>query len=129
MPIDTSTVIPFQRPSWVVPETSHQRKYQLDASLRTGLRWLGLKSVSGVRAVLCSVLFVILLWLRWPLMRVCRVLSGASVLTLPLLWLGLPDAAPFKTEMLLTLAGVGMCATALIWGYDRVLMCLSPGWA
>lgn len=122
MPIDTCTVIPFQRPSRIVPETSHQRKHAPDASLRAGLRWGGLKSVALVRSVLCRVLFVILLWLRWPLMRVCRVLSGASVLTLPLLWLGLPDAAPFKTEMLLTLAGVGMCATALIWGYDRVLM-------
>jgi hypothetical protein len=44
-----------------------------------------------------------------------------------LLWLGMPEAAPLKSEMLMTLSGVGLGATALIWGYDRVLMRLSPG--
>jgi hypothetical protein len=122
MPTDFSTVIPFDRASQAARKRPCEQPRKQDASLGARLRWVGLKSVAVVRAVLCRVLFVILLWLRWPLMRVCRVLSGASVLTLPLLWLGLPDGAPFKTEMLLTIAGVGMCATALIWGYDRALM-------
>lgn len=127
MPTDFSTVIPFDRASQAARARPCEQPRKQDASCSGWLKRVGLKIVHLVLAVICSVLFVALVWLRGPLQLVCRFVAGASLLTLPLLWLGMPEAAPLKSEMLLTLVGVGLGTTALIWAYDRVLMRLSPG--
>lgn len=127
MPTDFSTVIPFQRPDQAVADTFPQHDGTPRVSSHAWLRRAGLHSVHLTLVTLRSLLFVALLWLRGPLQLVCRCVSGASLLAFFLLWLGLPHTEPLKTEMLVTLSSVGLMATALMWGYDRMVMRLAPG--
>jgi hypothetical protein len=127
MPADFSNVILFDRPLQAARESPCELPRKQDVSCGGWLLRAGLKIVRLLLAAVCGVLFVALMWLRWPLQLVCRFVAGASLLTIPLLWLGMPEAAPLKSEMLMTLIGVGLGTTALIWGYDRVLMRLLPG--
>jgi hypothetical protein len=87
MPTDFSNVIRFDRPLQAAREHPSEQPRKQAVSCISWLLRAGLKIVHLLLPAVCGVLFVALMWLRWPRMRVCRVLSGASVLTLPLLWL------------------------------------------
>lgn len=69
-------------------------------------------------------MFLILWWLRGPVRFLLGLASFASLITLPIMWLGLDSAN--KTHIMLSVAGVGLGASALMWFYDALLMRLVP---
>lgn len=79
---------------------------------------------TGALAAVLYLVFLILWWLRGPMRFLLGLVSFASLITLPIMWLGLDSAN--KTSVMLSVAGVGLGASALMWFYDALLMRLAP---
>jgi hypothetical protein len=84
------------------------------------------KSLRLIATACFSVVFLVLWWLRRPVRAIFEFLAGASLLALPLIWIGLSEDEPSKTQMLLSVAGLGLGSTALLWLYDSLLLRLAP---
>jgi hypothetical protein len=66
--------------------------------------------------------FLVLYWLRLPVLFVCGLVSFPMLLAWIFAWYAFPD----KTEMVWGFAIVSFVAFAVSWVYDFVLMALSP---
>jgi hypothetical protein len=84
------------------------------ATVTTVLKWMWL--------IVRVPLFLVLYWLRMPVMLVCNFIS------VPLLfaWLFAWYAFPEKTVMVWGFATLSLAAFVVMWLYDIVLMLLSP---
>ena len=67
-------------------------------------------------------LFLVLYWLRIPVMLICNVISIPALFAFLFSWYAFPD----KTRMIVALAAVSFTAFVILWAYDYVLMLLSP---
>lgn len=67
-------------------------------------------------------LFLVLYWLRLPVMFICSLIS----VPLLLLWLFSLYAFPDKTDMIWLFGIASFAAFIIMWIYDLVLMALSP---
>jgi hypothetical protein len=67
-------------------------------------------------------LFLVLYWLRLPVMLVCNLISGPLLLAWLFAWYAFPE----KTVMVWSFATMSFAAFAVMWLYDLVLMLLSP---
>lgn len=79
---------------------------------------------TGTLTAVLYFVFLILWWLRGPIRFLLGLISFASLVTLPIMWLGLD--LDNKTGIILSVAGVGFGASALMWFYDALLMRLAP---
>jgi hypothetical protein len=84
------------------------------ATVTTVLKWMWL--------IVRVPLFLVLYWLRMPVILVCNFIS------VPLLfaWLFAWYAFPEKTAMVWGFAALSLAAFVVMWLYDIVLMLLSP---
>ena len=67
-------------------------------------------------------LFLVLYWLRLPVMMVCNLVSIPTLFAFLFSWYAFPD----KTRMIVAFATVSFTAFVVLWAYDYVLMRLSP---
>ena len=83
-------------------------------------------TVKGVFAFLWMLvrlpLFLILYWLRFPVVLLCSVISFPLLLAFGFVWFAFPD----KTNMLWGFGIASFSAFVVMWIYDFVLMALSP---
>lgn len=93
----------------------------------------GLKAAAPSRATLRGVLgfawmlvrlplFLVLYWLRLPVMLVCNFVSIPALAAFLFAWYAWPD----KTRMVVAFGVVSFIAFVVLWTYDYVLMALSP---
>lgn len=93
----------------------------------------GLKAAAPSRATLRGVLgfawmlvrlplFLVLYWLRLPVMLVCNFVSIPALAAFLFAWYAWPD----KTRMVVAFGVVSFVAFVVLWTYDYVLMALSP---
>lgn len=78
----------------------------------------------AILGVVRYVAFLVLFWLRGPLRFVLGLVSGLTLLAAPIMWLGLNT--PNKVELVVSVAGAGFAAFAVLWFYDMLLLRLSP---
>lgn len=83
--------------------------------------WAVKVAVMGALQILRYLLFVVLLWLRFPVKLVCSMISGLAFVGSLLLWLLYEDYS-----MLPGFVMIGMTAAFLAWAYDVLLCLLSP---
>lgn len=67
-------------------------------------------------------LFLVLYWLRLPVMLVCNFVSIPTLFLFLFAWIAFPD----KTRMVVAFGVVSFVAFVVLWTYDYVLMLLSP---
>ena len=67
-------------------------------------------------------LFLVLYWLRLPVMLVCNFVSIPMLFLFLFSWYAFPD----KTHMVVAFGVVSFGAFVILWTYDYVLMLLSP---
>lgn len=67
-------------------------------------------------------LFLLLYWLRLPVILVCNLVSVPTLAAFLFAWYAWPD----KTHMVAALGVVSFVAFVVLWTYDVVLMALSP---
>jgi hypothetical protein len=67
-------------------------------------------------------LFLVLYWLRLPVMLVCNLISIPALAAFFFAWYAFPE----RTNMVIAFAVVSFGAFAVLWIYDFVLMALSP---
>lgn len=67
-------------------------------------------------------LFLVLYWLRLPVMLVCNFVSIPALFAFLFSWYAFPD----KTRMVVAFGVVSFAAFVVLWAYDYVLMRLSP---
>ncbi|EDM2856828.1 hypothetical protein ACEF57_23860 [Salmonella enterica subsp. enterica serovar Dublin] len=101
-------------------ERGHAKRARLSAGAKQAATTIG----TGALATVLYLVFLILWWLRGPVRFLLGLASFASLITLPIMWLGLDSAN--KTHIMLSVAGVGLGASALMWFYDALLMRLAP---
>ncbi|EEF7217812.1 hypothetical protein GQ227_004913 [Salmonella enterica] len=101
-------------------ERGHAKRARLSAGAKQAAATIG----TGALATVLYLVFLILWWLRGPVRFLLGLASFASLITLPIMWLGLDSAN--KTHIMLSVAGVGLGASALMWFYDALLMRLAP---
>jgi hypothetical protein len=73
-------------------------------------------------AVLQVPLFLVLYWLRLPVMLLCQLVSVPMLFAFLFTLYAFPD----KTPMVVGFGVVSFVAFAVLWTYDLVLMALSP---
>ncbi|EFN4685922.1 TPA: hypothetical protein ACNBWM_004496 [Escherichia coli] len=103
---------------------ANERREAKRARLSAGAKRAAAMIGTGALATVLYVVFLVLWWLRGPVRFVLGLASVAALITLPIMWLGLDS--PNKTGIMLSLAGVGLGASALMWFYDTLLMKLAP---
>ncbi|EBP5855025.1 hypothetical protein ZL74_24295 [Salmonella enterica] len=101
-------------------ERGHAKRARLSAGAKQAAATIG----TGALATVLYLVFLILWWLRGPVRFLLGLASFASLITLPIMWLGLDSAN--KTHIMLSVTGVGLGASALMWFYDALLMRLAP---
>lgn len=69
-----------------------------------------------------AALFLVLLWLRVPVVLVCEFISIPMMFCWLFAWYAFPD----KKLMIWAFAGTSFAAFAVMWFYDVLLMALSP---
>lgn len=131
MDTNRSNVIPFGKPVRRVAEAAEratqeasERRQAKRARLSAGAKRAAATIGTGTLATLIYVVFLVLWWLRGPVRFLLGLLSGASIITLPIMWLGLD--APWKTNAMLAVAAVGFGSAVVMWFYDALLLRLSP---
>ena len=67
-------------------------------------------------------IFLVMYWLRLPVMFVCNLVSVPMLLAWLFSWYAFPD----KTNMVWGFATMSFCAFFLGWVYDFVLMAIAP---
>ncbi|EJW5843922.1 hypothetical protein OCK05_004386 [Salmonella enterica subsp. enterica serovar Kentucky] len=101
-------------------ERGQAKRARLSAGAKRAAATVG----TGALATVLYLVFLVLWWLRGPVRLLLGLASFASLITLPIMWLGLDTAN--KTSIMLSVAGVGLGASALMWFYDALLMKLAP---
>ena len=96
----------------------HLRRTELGASSRSRLSSLLAFAWMLVRIPL----FLVLYWVRLPIMLVCNVVSIPTLFAFLFSWYAFQD----KTRMIAAFAAVSFTAFVVLWVYDYVLMLLSP---
>ncbi|EIJ6113755.1 hypothetical protein LJJ21_004715 [Salmonella enterica] len=131
MNMNRSNVIPFGKPvrraAEAVEHATHEageRRRLKRARMRDGAKRAAAAIGTSTLATLIYVLFLVLWWLRGPVRFLLGLASGASLITLPIMWLGLD--APWKTNAMLAVAAVGFGSAVFMWFYDALLLRLSP---
>jgi len=66
--------------------------------------------------------FLVLYWLRFPVMFLCNIISIPMMLAWLFAWYAFPD----KTTMVWGFATVSLLAFVIGWTYDFILMAISP---
>jgi hypothetical protein len=66
--------------------------------------------------------FVVMYWLRFPIVSLCNWVATPCLLAWLFSWYAFPE----KTQMVWSFAGMSLAAFAVAWLYDVVLMALSP---
>lgn len=131
MDINRSNVIPFGRTERPAPEQASEATNTTERQADrkplgpTVARAAATAGRGALRAVL-YVLFLLLFWLRGPVRFLFGLVATGSFITLPIIWLTVPDGEPMKTTALWGLAGAGFGASAFLWFYDTLLMRLAP---
>jgi hypothetical protein len=69
--------------------------------------------------------FLILSWISGPVRWILRLIAAISLLTLPVVAIGLEND-PHKVRMMAMLAGVGLGSYAVAWFYGVLLYRLNP---
>lgn len=70
-----------------------------------------------------QLLFLVLMWLRWPVRFLLGLLAVPAMIAIPIVALGLDS--PNKVQIVLSLVAVSFGAFLLRWFYDSLLMRLS----
>lgn len=128
MDTNRSNVIPFGKPAAAFERATQEaaeRRQAKRARLRAGAKSAATAIGTSTLATVIYVLFLVLWWLRGPVRFIFGLASGASLITLPIMWLGVQDE-PWKTSAMLIVAGVGFGSTVLLWFYDALLLRLAP---
>lgn len=85
-----------------------------------------LQTLRGLLAVAWLIirvpLFLVLYWLRLPVMVVCNFVSIPALVAFLFAWYAFPE----RTNMVIAFGVVSFGAFAVLWIYDFVLMALSP---
>lgn len=85
-----------------------------------------LQTLRGLLAVAWLIirvpLFLVLYWLRLPVMVVCNFVSIPALVAFLFAWYAFPE----RTNMVIAFGVVSFAAFAVLWIYDFVLMALSP---
>lgn len=108
--------------------TSAPRAGELDAG-RIKAVSLPRVSLAGVLAKLWAVvrlpLFLVLYWLRGPVLFVCNLVSVFGLLAF-LVGLWISSKAPQYSSMVWGVGGMSFAAFVFLWGYDSLLLRLAP---
>lgn len=83
---------------------------------------VALRVLSATWLVLRVPLFLVLYWLRMPVVMVCHFVSGPTLLAFLITLVAFRD----KTHMLVGFGVVSFMSFVIAWAYDYVLMLLSP---
>lgn len=95
--------------------------------------WAWLKAAAPSRASLGGILsftwtivklplFLVLYWLRLPIMLLCNFISIPSLIAFLFAWYAFPE----KSHMVAAFGLVSFAAFVILWTYDFILMALSP---
>ncbi|EJH2158574.1 hypothetical protein RFJ04_004400 [Klebsiella variicola] len=84
-------------------------------------KWVAIAAIKGVGNVLCSLIFIVMLWLRLP---VKLLLVGVSVMAFIGVFLCLTIFS--DRSMVTGFILMGLTTTALAWAYDVLLTRLTP---
>lgn len=67
-------------------------------------------------------LFLVMYWLRMPIVGICNLISVPLLLAFLFVWFAFPD----KTNMLIGFGVLSFTTFVMAWLYDFILMMLSP---
>lgn len=86
----------------------------------------GVETVTAVLACLWLIaripLFLVMFWLRLPVLLVCNLISGPMLFAWLFAWYAFPE----KTAMVWGCAAFSFVAFFVSWLYDVILMLISP---
>lgn len=114
-----SNVVKFPRTAPTVEVMSADQELPVEA--RSG--WTVVAAVaSGIWLLLRVPAFLLLYWLRLPILFVCNLVSLPALLLWLFCWYAFPD----KLEMVWGFAVISFVAFALGWLYDWILVAIAP---
>ncbi len=113
-------VLQFPKPP---KSTRRIRRLEPEQIGETGSRRSAIKAVCALVWLLVRVpLFLVMYWLRGPVVLLCSAISTPMLLAFGFAWYAFPE----KTAMVWGFGIISFLAFFVMWVYDFILMALSP---